>query len=736
LLSATAASAAWGQLPIRGTVVAEIGRTPIPNAVVIGRAGRAASTTDRLGRFALVLPGPDSLVVAAIGWRPDTVLVTTASDSLVIELARAPAVLSELIATASAAPLLELGAQGRWEMPIAVARTVPPAVETDVYRALAMVPGVSFTSPLSARPMIRGYDAQEVTTRIDGFEVLNLFHVGRVFSSFPADAAEEIAVSAPPYGGGTGGSVAGVIDLTGRTGSADGVHGSAGTSFGSVAASAGGGNDRIRAFGTARLFHLKLLELAPGIDVPYHFEDFYGSVVLGAARRPRGRLTMFATQDRAGRSVDNRLEWSNALVGGRWRLVERGPAALDVAASGAWFSETGANVPSAHAEAADFKNRFFRAAARADLEVRGSRGRLDVGAEAGLRRVENRIRPTRGQAAALFPTTATMLDHPELTGHVSLARRFGAVAVEGTVRLDAARAVRVSPRFHARWLATPGVSIGAGVGRTVRLYQLLSDARSEPDLDFLDFWLASADTVPVARVDHATIDVNLRIAALVGRVSLFASRGVGIGELRPESDQRPGGSFFRFGRARTRGVEVQLASRGTERAGRSASISYGYSTSEREWSGRWVRWAQDRRHQLRAFGQLRRGRVALFGALDAASGMPLTPISYRFMPDPSGLPVAALPEVGDPAPIYGPENSARTSGTLRIDAGVSWNFRGPGRSTWTVGGSVVNLLWGKVAPIVDGGQGAIATDRAGRPTVYRRLFDLPPIPTLTLRAEF
>jgi len=223
---------------------------------------------------------------------------------------------------------------------------------------------------------------------------------------------------------------------------------------------------------------------------------------------------------------------------------------------------------------------------------------------------------------------------------------------------------------------------------------------------------------------------------VVARLSLFGSRGAGIGELRPQSDQRTRPrSFVRFGRARTGGLEAQLAIRDDRSNGRSLSLSYTYSRSERDWGAGWVRWSLDRRHQARAFGQIRRRRLAIYGALDLASGPPLTPVAYRVTRDPPGLP-DPLESGSLPAIVYGEESSYQTSGTLRVDGGMSYEFKRRGRTRVTAGLSIINLLGGPVAPIGTLGSGRVATDPTGRPTEYRRRFDLPGIPTLTLRVEF
>jgi hypothetical protein len=148
-----------------------------------------------------------------------------------------------------------------------------------------------------------------------------------------------------------------------------------------------------------------------------------------------------------------------------------------------------------------------------------------------------------------------------------------------------------------------------------------------------------------------------------------------------------------------------------------------------------VRWSLDRRHQVRAFGQTRRRRIAVFGALDLASGPPLTPAAYQVARELPGLP-DPLSRSTLPAVVYGAESSFETSGTARVDAGMSYELKRRGRTRVTAGLAVINLFASPVAPIGTLGNGPVAVDRAGRPTVYRRRFNLPGIPTLTVRLEF
>ena len=151
LMTCLTLAATIGAETVRGTVVAAAGTTPIANASIVSRRSGSSTTSDRLGRFTIVTSVPDTLIITAIGWRPDTIPVAAPLPApLTVALERAPVIISDLIATAPAVRPLDLSDHGRWQMPMAAARTVPPAVETDVYRALAMIPAISFSSPLSA----------------------------------------------------------------------------------------------------------------------------------------------------------------------------------------------------------------------------------------------------------------------------------------------------------------------------------------------------------------------------------------------------------------------------------------------------------------------------------------------------------------------------------------------------------------------------------------------------------
>jgi hypothetical protein len=729
---------------VRGYVVDSVGAGPIGGATISAVTSRQTATTDRFGKFAIrVASFPDTLRVAFIGRRPTAVaLAAMPAAPLRIALAAAPVVLSDVIAITSpttADPALST--LGHWQLPLDAIRVAPPAVEPDVYRALALVPAVNFSSPLSARPLIRGYGAGESISRIDGFEVINLYHLGRIFSAFPAEATEQVSVTAAPQASLTGGTLDGVIDVTGRVGPQGAVHGGGALSLASLSGWTGGGTG-LRWFTAGRAVHVSAGEVISDRSLPYDFQDFYASLLVSAAGQPRGRVTAFASRDRLfDGDLGSGMNWSNVLLGARGEVMSRENAVIELSASATRFAEDVVDLPARHSRI-DLQNRFGRVSVTGSVRSRWSGTEVSAGVTGGYRSIGNDITPREGNE---FPSTSLDTRSLEVSAYAELSHAVGAGTAQIGTRVDRADKVAVwQPRIRFARPLSSSLSLGLGVGRNAQLYQLVSDPQAEPDLAFYDFWLsAGTNGVPTAVVDHATAEIDLSLERATGRLSVFAARGRGLAELLPPTDdsQQPGSNPFRFGKSRTSGVEAQVSLHGGNTRANSLTATYVLSWSERRWATEWVPWAQERRHLARVFGQLELGpRWALVGAFEAATGIPLTPVASVAIigdPDPGGGGIDRNPTGGQPTYVYAKENSSRGRGTVRLDLAASYAFRGPGRSRWWAGISVLNIGFGPVAPLVpnEATFDAFGDELVGRVT-YKRSFRLPAVPTLTLRAEF
>ena len=142
---------------------------------------------------------------------------------------------------------------------------------------------------------------------------------------------------------------------------------------------------------------------------------------------------------------------------------------------------------------------------------------------------------------------------------------------------------------------------------------------------------------------------------------------------------------------------------------------------------------------VRLAGRTRLGRHwSAFGTFEGASGAPLTLVEgvlFVALPVGAGNELQRDRAVGSPAYIYGDENDGRSAGTARMDLGVSYSFTGPWKSRAALGVSVVNAGFGAVAPLRPAASLFEPGSTLGR-VRYERLFELPAVPSLTLRVEF
>lgn len=730
--------------PVRGEVVDAESGGPLQGVLVTANRANRAVTTDRFGRFVIwIALFPDTLAVRSIGHAGvDLQLAAPPTGPLHIRLERSAVLLSDVIVTAPAGPARPLEDVGRWLVPIASARAVPPAVETDAFRSLSLVPAVSFSTPLSARPVIRGYDAGQASMRLDGFDLVNPYHLGRIFSAFPAEAASQVTLATAPPDVATGNTLSGTVDVTGQVGSPEHLNGGIDLSFASFTGWAGGGRGPTQGFAALRAIHFSAVNAIKKGLVPYDFQDLYANTTLTKDGRPAGRIIAFASRDHLfDRDQGTGMDWSSLLLGIRWPVLDDGRHSASLWGTANRFLEDGVNVP-ARTTNLDLRNRFERVGAGVDGGWQGSGVRLSTGFSTGARSIANRIIPRSGVE---LPSSDDIEHRLEWSGYADLTGTVGTSSLQIGTRLDAAGQTSAwQPRARLAVPLARGTSLGGAIGRTAMLYHLVSDPQAEPELVFYDFWLAAGERgVPVPIVDHGSVDLDLLHGSLAGRVSLFGSRGRGLVELRPVSDQRAEVTEpFRYGRSRGAGLELQLALRGDSVRANAFSVSYVLSRSLRNWDGSWVPWVLDRRHLFRlnarrAFGRHWSASVAF----EAMSGVPLTPVDAVVLvgfPDPAGHGVTRDSGPVRPAYVYGQENSARSSGTARVDLAARYEFTGPGKSRMTLGFSVLNVGFGPVAPLrpkeadFDPSSSGVLQGRVR----YERLFNLPPVPTLTLRIEF
>ncbi|HEY3219628.1 MAG TPA: carboxypeptidase-like regulatory domain-containing protein [Gemmatimonadales bacterium] len=723
------------QLPIRGQVLAAENEQPLAGAEIYALRSRRGAATDRHGRFVLWLRVvPDTLIAHFIGRAPDTAVVSdSAAAAVVFHLQSTAVALPGVTVQAEPFRRSDDAAQGAtWSLPREAIATVPGAVESDVFRGLALSPAVAYSTPLSAQPLVRGMDPGAVSYRLDGFTVINPFHIGRIFSALMPQAVQGAKLAAAPFDLEYGDATSAVIDAPLREGGSE-IQGGAQASFVSVAAWLGGPANSHRWFLAWRHGFLEHVG-GPLHEVPYHFNDVYGRFAIAAPWGPIHLTTFWSNDGVHQRSSGQGVGWSNALIGARAPLPIGRSGRVELWGELSGFREDVVQLPIRGVDT-DVRNRFTTSAVGACFQWTAAQTAAGLSLELRRRHMTNDIRggpqsaPSVDAASTFAAATA------------SVERHTGRFTARGGVRLDAARGIHAwQPRLHLGLDLGHEWSLGFALGRTARLYHVINEAVPgvEEILSIYDLWRpAGQDGTPLSVADHGIVELKRTTASVSLRMSAFASRLRGVGEVRGSLLQASDSAFFRFGRGRVAGIDAELRRPGTR-----ANIGLGYvlSWSRRTWdstNATEIPWRYDRRHQARVFYSLLAGRGWRFHFVgEIGSGDPITPalgtITVGSMGADGTLRRGGF--FGNTRLIMGPENSARGGWTGHVDVGFEKEIGGPGRSVGRLGISVLNVAFMPIAP------GVPDVDFDPKTGVERVIYQpqifLPPVPTLTFRLEF
>ena len=720
------------QAPLRVEVHEALNDAPVAHAVVRAADHAQPAYTDQLGVARLAsLPRPVALTIAAIGFKPDTVTVAPGTRTLRVQLARPLVTLRDLTVTTANLDLAPAAA-GAWVLPREALTRIPSAIEADPIRALAAVPSVSFSTLLSARPTVRGYDAADGTVRLNGFELVNPYHIGRVFSTLPVSALSYVTVAPHATDAADGGALGAVIDLEGRAAaSGAGYEGDAELGVASLSGSIA--HTRPDVVVASRIGYLTGITQLIGDGIPYNFVDAYARTRVPVARRTAD-VTAFATHDDfgdAGRGSG--MEWSNVLLGTRMRLLDQTTAAVDFSASLNQFQLDGRNIETAGSRL-DLSNDLRRAGVTLNASVIHGPTRLAGGLSIVHRNFDTRVAGT-ADSATILGSTAQLTEFGPWT---EVGLDLPGADLTAGLRLDAAGSAHAwQPRARISLRPAAGLAVSLSAAHTARLYQEVTDPMPEPTLTFYDLWLAAGrGGIPIPRMDHLTLAADARVGRTELHAGAFLSRGKGLGEVLPAWEQTGPASLMRFGAARTRGVELRVARRAND-GGSGWAASYVLSASDRRWTDEWVPWRLDRRHQLRAMADTRIGRRWMaFAVGELSSGIPLTPVAEVIWPD--GTVLGYDGSGGPPRYHFAPEGSARGGTTGHLDLGARLAFHGPWSSDASLSFSITNVTFGPTAPLVPVSPGEIFLVPESPPlgVRYERAFDVPAVPSVTLSVAF
>lgn len=719
-------------------------------------AGRAASSDDE-GRFTLrgVAPGRARLEVRALGFAVrDTAIVVAAGAETALELRLVPVPrLLGGVRTVASSPDRERFERTADVSAMTMSRSAlsraPALGESDVLRAVALLPGVAARSDYTAGFNVRGGEADQNLVLLDGTPVYNPFHFGGLFGTFIDEAVDRVDLTAGGFGAAFGGRLSSVLDVSSREEGRPGIHGGVEVSLLSSSAALGGSSAGGRLswnVAARRTYADRVVGVLTSNEFPYHFQDAQlhaatllagGGTLAITAYTGRDVLTPEADSAEGGKI---RFDWGNSLVGlsysqplgARTSLAQRAwisafsthfdadegrtslfDAITDLSIAGGVTHARGAHTLGAGYELSSYAVRY-RERASGDFTYDDEFGG-DISFEGDIARPPLRQRQT---AAALYVEDGWRAS-PRLLVRAGMRAE----------RVPEASWTGLSPRLSLKYWLTKDLALSAAGGRYA---QWLHAVRNEDlPLRVFDVWLTSDALVPVSRATHLVSGVERWLGDHhVARVEGYWKRFADLPESRSVLDPRIRKESIRLFDGTSYGTDVFL--RRIEGAGPFTGwLSYSYALSARHQGGLRYAPGQDRRHNANVVLAYSppRARYSLGARYGIASGNPFTPSGgqrpgYEY--DPATNQWRPVP--GADVEVRGGRNASRYPLYQRADLSVERAFYprwGAVRTTL----AVVNVFNRRNVFLYD-------FDYAATPPSARAVSQFPLLPTIGFEVEF
>ncbi len=213
-------------------VVKDQGGERIPFASVSVKGTKLGTRTNAEGLFT-VMGLPDSactLVVQHLGYKQAVLDVnprTTKMQNLVVTMLSADiktkrvevTAEQETFVKAEKTPSLTTISPKQFQ-------SLPSIGQPDVFRSLQLLPGISGTNDGTSGLFVRGGTPDQNLVLFDGMTIYHVDHFFGFFSAFNPDAVKDVQFYKGGFPAMYGGRLSSVVELTGKTGRSDGIHGS------------------------------------------------------------------------------------------------------------------------------------------------------------------------------------------------------------------------------------------------------------------------------------------------------------------------------------------------------------------------------------------------------------------------------------------------------------------------------------------------------------------------------
>ena len=690
---------------------ADTGETLLQANVVLEGTRRGTATNNE-GYYTIgdLAPGTYTVVVSYLGYRSRTEEITlSAGETRRLDVALPPTDLQgEGVVVTGARDERTEQRIGVDKLPTASVTDLPSVLEPDVFRSLALLPGVTTASDYSSNLYIRGGDPGQTLIQLDRTTVYNPTHFFGFFSAFNPDAIKDVQLYKGTYPAEYGGRLGSVVDIYNKDGNRRETTG--GLTVGTLASRGyiegpygtredgpPAGSYMVAVRRSTLDPVLAALDDVDGVPDAFYFYDVNAKINYNPGPNDKLSLAAYGGQDelRLTPSGDREFDvgYGNRTFSADWTHLFSDQLFSTLTVAGSRYEST--PVFALAGTRFTETNSVQDASVKADLEyAAGPQHTVETGVHAGrltfeLRNtfdgdetVDQRLRGL--QAAAYLKDTFTPSPEWTLRGGLRVA-----YFSEGDY-------LRLAPRLSVERALTPSVRVQVAAGR---YHQFLTLETSQLFTAF-DTWLMSDTGVSPSFGDQVALGVTARLGgAWRLEVEGYARTMRDLFErdpFLPDVAGVPYGDRFHVGDGRAVGGELLLR----RPEGRlNGFLSYTLSRTERRFpninesaSGapQYYPPNYDRTHDLTLAANYRltdRWRVS--STFSYTTGRPYTQPQQRY--ELVDSPFSFSPGIGDAENVLvSPFNDARLPPYHRLDLGVARTGRLFGRADYELQLQVIN----------------------------------------------
>lgn len=500
---------------ISGFVEDSVTKETLVSASVQVKGLRLGSYTNKSGFFSVanVPSGDHVLIVSSVGYNRREIPVRIESGvSLRLRITMQPtdALGKEVVVQADR---FEDGRQitvSKVNIPMQQIQQMRIGGESDIFRALQMLPGVLTSSQISSGLFIRGGSPDQNLVLLDGMTVYNPTHLFGFISAFNSDAVKDVELLKGGFPAEYGGRMSAVLNVTQKDGNQDRVQGLVGLGLLSSRASVQGpiGNGSWFIGGRRTYLDLLLGILPEDEESPFpsfNFYDLNAKITQNLGENDKVSISGFLTNDNltlAQPNIDFGIGIGNRATSLRWTHVEGDDLFTAVTLSASRYRNgfEGNNAGFEFSVA----NSIVDYSVKAETEwYANDELTVKAGYEGTLYNFTYR-QNFSGNSGNTGGENVFVLDiwdniHSIFTQlNYRIAEEWSLQAGIRANYWSLSETATVDPRFAIRYQLSDDIALKGSVGRFHQYLRLAS----APDFTFFDTWLPTDATVPAGVSDH------------------------------------------------------------------------------------------------------------------------------------------------------------------------------------------------------------------------------------------